>query len=195
MSPADDARAEFDEVFLGEVARLLPGVEVVRLRYGERANGHAAEAVPPQALTTAAQDAARQLVGAWSVTFGDEEHPGWLSVRWSALGGPDVVHPEAVGRLVAAAGDRSTAEPDFERDAEAAAARLRRTGWSTAIRSSSADGFNLLGRLDGYRLDVVVRRLGGLRTARVSGPPLIAGDFAPRLARGASAQIRWPSSR
>lgn len=183
---AADARDAYEAAFLAEVARLLPDVDVVRLRRAETPPV-ASGAVTRRSLADAAGTAARRLVEGWAAAFGAEHHPSSLRFEWAQLGSQGVVHARATARLR----DESVDAPD----AAVAARRLRRRGWSTAIRNRSEDGFSVLADHDGFRLDVVVADDARLRAARVTGPPMVAGDDAPRLGDAAPQEVPWPPRR
>lgn len=161
-----------ERVFLDEVARLLPDVDVVAVRAPRPSDAPEPTAeLAQQRAATAREVAVEELSAAWPVAFPDLARPGPVTVKWTQSQFLDGVAAEAMVRAPGQAAAASAAIDSIE-------LALGDAGWTCTRRDPSGDGDRRIVGLDDddrVIVDLVVLQVPDVVLMRVRTAEVVVG--------------------
>ena len=166
------------DAFLDEVARLLPDVDVVRLRPPDPTIEPVPEEIARQHWRDEVRRVAAALVTGWPVWLPSIPTPEQVTVGWSIGDRIDEAAVDVAGRV----------HGDHDVDVESSGAALESAGWAVTVQEQGGSNVRLIGRRGGDRAELIVRPSEQVVLARVVGAPIRLGAFAEPLVRGGPAQ-------
>ena len=170
------------DAFLDEVARLLPDVDVVRLRQPDPTIEPVPEEVARERWRDEVRRVAAALVTGWPAWFPSIPPPEQVTVRWSIGDRADEAAAEVAGRVPG----------DHDVDVEGCRAALEAAGWAVTVQEQGGSNVRLIGRRGGDRVELIVRPSEQVVLARVVGAPSHLGAFAEPLVAAGRRDLPWP---